>query len=305
MRVILSRKGLDSGNCTVSNLVVEDENGQTKIIMIPIPYNPNSKFKPDKDTYDNIKYSDNEKINNAIKNYLEKDADIKKNHPCHADPNLSFTFHNDISKTNKAKFRGAIGQNGAAQGHLKKNKIKENDIFIFFGRFTFAKMENRELVLKGKDKHLMFGYLQIGEIIETSNLKKTRDEYETDYPWIKYHPHWDEEKYRDIKENCIYVANKNLCDIENTPFQNIKGFGIFDYSDDLILTAEGKSLSKWNLPKELDGLEITYNKHARDYGDYFQSASRGQEFIIKDDSDRAAKWAINLIKNHTNQNSAK
>ena len=37
MRIILSRKGVDSGNCKASNLVIFDCQGKSEMIMIPIP----------------------------------------------------------------------------------------------------------------------------------------------------------------------------------------------------------------------------------------------------------------------------
>ena len=71
------------------------------------------------------------------------------------------------------------------------------------------------------------------------------------------------------------------------------------YQKDLILTKQGQSkYSHWNLPNELKGLEISYHTQNSYKEDYFQSACRGQEFVIEE-SPNAEKWAQNLIKTHT------
>ena len=46
-----------------------------------------------------------------------------------------------------------------------------------------------------------------------------------------------------------------------------------------VLTKEGYSRSRWEFPDEMRGVEISHNPHGWK-ADYFQSASRGQEFII-------------------------
>ncbi len=300
MRIILSRKGLDSGNSKASNLVIMDDTGRGKIYMIPIPYDEKSSYIADEACYNNIHFSKDKNTNNLIKNYLSENGAPPRRH-CHADPNISDFFNcneapNIPKPSNYPKFLGSVGQIKASQTHLENehHKVKENDLFIFFGRFSFKKAENNELITIDQDKHLIFGYLQIGEIIYPQGRdKERRAEIEQKYPWIKLQPHWNAEKYKDVKNNCIYVAREK-CTFDDT----IKGYGMFDFKEDLILTAKDKSLSKWNLPPELKELKISYHSEKSDKGDYFQSTSRGQEFVIEE-SKQAEQWAINLIKEHT------
>ena len=46
-----------------------------------------------------------------------------------------------------------------------------------------------------------------------------------------------------------------------------------------LMAKEGYSRSRWEFPDEMRGVEISHNPHGWK-ADYFQSASRGQEFII-------------------------
>ena len=121
VKVILSRKGVDSGNSQMSNLVVKNGD-KTEIVMIPIPSDI------DKVPYKELSFSQDDKINSYTKGYIE--SKTKKQHGldtiCHADPNLRNFFGDP-------KFLGSIGQVGASLSHLRNQDIKEKDIFIFFG----------------------------------------------------------------------------------------------------------------------------------------------------------------------------
>lgn len=277
MRIILSRKGVDSGNSNASNLVLLDSYFNGEMVMLPIPN------LADKFTYKDVQFS---KGNDCfVKNYLQE-RKIDLNTKCHLDPMLINYFDNP-------SFLGAIGQVGASQTHLEKQKIKKGDLFIFFGKFESKMILKNKVDTISKKDHIMFGYLQIGEIIyPNSRDKEKRPFFEKKYPWIKNHPHWNFEKYKNSTNNCIYIANEK-CSFD----KNIKGYGVFDFSKDLILTKSGKSISKWNIIEPLKNLEISYHTLASFKQDYFQSAAHGQEFVIEESSS-AENWAIDLIKNN-------
>jgi len=279
VRIILSRKGLDSGVCDLNNLLLTDANNKQHLIMIPIP------SKNGKDSYDNLSLSQDKNVSNVAKSYLSQSKIISRESLCHADPNI-------INFYNEPVFLGSIGQVDQSQSHLKNKNIKEGDLIIFFGVFNNGSVKKANLeVQKNNPKHIMFGYMQIGEIIETNNLKRNREEIEKQYPWITKQPHWNGYEHR--KNNCIYVASEN-CSFDNT----IKGFGVFEFNENLILTRDNDNcLTHWNLPKELSGLEISYHSTKSHKDGYFQSACRGQEFVIEENK-KAEEWAINLIKSY-------
>ena len=91
------------------------------------------------------------------------------------------------------------------------------------------------------------------------------------------------------KTNTIYISRDNLS--WDASFQ---GAGRFIFNDKLVLTKNGLSRSKWDLPDCFREAEISYHKHPWKDG-YFQSAGRGQEFVIQD-NERIVEWAMNKIK---------
>lgn len=281
LKIILSRKGLDSGVSDLSNLLLTDKNGNSNLIMIPIP------DCEEKYTYNDLKFSKNQKILDAVKQYLGKSKKINLHSKCHVDPNL-------INYFDDKEFLGTLGQVGQAQSHIENKKIGIGDIFIFFGVFLSGNINDKnELVIRKNNlKHIIFGYLQIGEIIYPNKLSLIeREKFEKKYSWLKKQPHWT--RYKDEPNNCIYIARKT-CTFDHS----IKGFGVFNYNKKLVLTRENDSaVTHWNLPRELINLEISYhNKNSYKSG-YFQSASRGQEFIIEENK-RAEFWAKKLIKKY-------
>ena len=53
--------------------------------------------------------------------------------------------------------------------------------------------------------------------------------------------------------------------------------------------------SKWELPDIFREVSITYHNKKSWKDNYFQSACRGQEFVIEE-NDLIENWAINIIK---------
>lgn len=276
MKVILSRKGFDSGSGGYSSLILPDGTLQS----LPIP-----------SSGDRIAYSE---VHSRFqgKNLMEIMQNIKPvvkencwkklelDTKCHLDPDIDYAaFERDPA------WKGCFGQIGAAQTVLENANIGLDDLFIFFGWFNECELqENRSLKLKkGNGKHTIFGYLQIGEIIRTST--------EPIPGWLKYHPHSYGDRVTDSK-NCIYIA-RDYCSWD----EKIPGYGIFKYDSQLDLSMPGMSRSKWNLPDIFREVSITYHTPKSWKDGYFQSAARGQEFVIEE-NDNIAMWAQSLIKNH-------
>jgi len=217
----------------------------------------------------------------ADKTKIAFTADIK----CHADPNIANYFARD-------NFLGSIGQVAAAQSHLKKQGVDVGDLFLFFGWFREIKDGK---FIKDIDKYAIFGYLQVGEIICPQKLNATQiAECEAKYPWIKDQPHWDFNKYKSSKNNCIYVAKEN-CTFD----ESLKGWGTFAYSQDLSLTKQNANKkSELSIPA-LKGLLLskTNGKTFESCGAFALPQTFGQEFVIEK-SEQATTWAQNLIKKY-------
>lgn len=284
MKIILSRKGFDSANGGQASPIFP--NGD--MLSLPIP-----------DEYDNIGYSDlkHEKYKsyyNLIKilgsNYIKKKNKrklITENTKCHLDPDLIKSV-----LERKEGWKPTFGQSKQAQSHLENQGIKEGDLFLFFGWFRKTIFKNNKLIYDPKDRegrHIIFGYLQIGEILKINKESKIPK-------WLEYHPHINNMERRKSKNNTIYIARNNL-----TWNRTISGGGHFTFDESLVLTKEGYSRSKWDLPEIFKKGEISYHSNKSWKTGYFQSAGRGQEFVIQDNID-IENWAKGLIQKNIRKN---
>ncbi len=273
--LILSRKGLDSSNSNKPSFIWE--NGA--LISLPIP------------SYDIIHYSDLKYLDWSYERIFD-DLDIslycKDEHKnvinqkvtCHCDPDI---FSNN--KLNSIKdWKACFGQHGIAQIHLHKKNVNVGDIFLFYGWFKKIQLIDGILsyIKESPDQHVIYGYLQIGKkVTDLDEIKK--------YYW---HPH-AQVGFAGKKNNALYVASDYLLDT------NLPGFGTFMYSPELVLTKEGYSRSKWDLPKVIKGKGMSYHNESSQKDDYFQSAHIGQEYVIKAD-DEIKDWIIDLVKRYRN-----
>jgi len=266
MRVIISRKGFDTQNGGQPSPILPDGT----LLSLPIP------SKDDKVLYSDLKYS-NKTYLQIIKE-LNPNSKFKEYYACHLDPDL----REDIVKR-KNDWSPLFGQTGSAQGHLLKNNIKEGDLFLFFGWFKEAEQIDGILRYKrnSPDKHVIFGYLEIGKIY--SNKTKYPDE-------VQHHPHAQQKYYND-NNNRIYKASDEL-----SIFPSLNGGGCLNYHKDLVLTKEGYSKSKWDLPNFFKQLDVSYHDQRSFKDDYFQSVAKGQEFVIEENN-TVTEWAKWLILN--------
>jgi len=273
MKTILSRKGFDSGSGGRASPIMPDGT----LLSLPIP-----------DKFGNYRYQDLNLDHPYYKNYygLMNDLGVKFNkigENCHLDPDL---IENVVER--KKGWKPLFGQSGYSQSHLEKMGVKEGDLFLFFGKFNQTIEHNGRLHFSSSknDVHMIYGYLKVGHVWNIQN--------EMDTPlWMKHHPHIsDNNEYR--SKNAIYEASKYLIN------SDILGAGVFSFDKELVLTKKGCSSSIWNLPDFFRDVKISYHTNTKAYGwkgDYFQSAKRGQEFVIQDNPE-IETWAINLIKKH-------
>lgn len=161
MKIILSRKGFDSANGGIVSPIFEDGT----MISFPIP-------SGDTDTYDSLYY------NGIPYSKILHDLRYKGGNHCHVDPDL------DLSRRAKEidGWFPAFGQRDAAASYLKNLGVAPGDIFLFFGNFHFVECKNGEYkysrdcgdFYREKDIQVIWGYLQVGEILSAPEKQKKR-----------------------------------------------------------------------------------------------------------------------------------
>jgi hypothetical protein len=263
MRIILSRKGFDSGYGGCPSPILPDGT----LLSLPIP------SRNDKTKFSDLFYEE-KSLYQVIKD-LKPGTKIKENYTCHLDPDIR-----DFKTT--SNWVSLFGQEGASQTHLMNNNISQDDIFLFFGWFRQTKIEDGILkyVAGSPDLHIIFGYFQIGKLFDSFVKLPSK---------LSYHPHATRMRY-EKKNNCIYQANEKL-----SMNSEIKGSGTFSITNDLILTKKGYSRSKWDLPDFFKNVKISYHTEKSFKTDYFDSAKIGQEFVIEE-NEGIENWALNIIK---------
>lgn len=264
MKIILSRKGFDSKYGGQPSPILPD--GTLLSLPIPIDHEQHS--------YISLRYG-NKTYFDIITELKQKPAAFKKQ-TCHLDPDIRRKI---ISSKNQQRSL-IFGQSDAAQSHLQKQGVTTGDIFLFFGWFRQTTFINNKLcyVPGAPDQHIIFGYLQIGEIYTNgSPLPKH----------VLHHPHAGS-FYQQKKLNCLYVASPQL-----SLHKKLPGAGILAHHAKRVLTKPGFTRSRWHLPDYLRGATITYHKNAFKE-DHFKSVDIGQEFVI-DANEKVLDWVKGIL----------
>ena len=264
MKIILSRKGFDSGYGKCASPIIGNE-----LLSLPIP---TSEIHC-RNTYSDLHYKDH--------SYLELIQSLNpkfQNSGCHLDPDIR-----DNCCIRPEGWKPAFGQAGAAQTHLKNHGVGTGDIFLFFGWFRkTARDKNNQLKYeKGTpDLHVIFGYMQIGKILTGKDVQQ--------YSW---HPHADTE-HLSQHNNTLYLPTEKL--IINGVDTGKRGYGTLPYSESRILTKSGMSRTRWKLPAWFRDIKISYHSSNSFKDNYFQSASIGQEFVISENK-KVTEWAKHIL----------
>ena len=225
-----------------------------------------------------IKYAD---LNYDNKSYLEIVKDLNPRFPytyCHLDPDIRKSITNQDDQ-----WKSLFGQCGGAQGHLNKHLIEVGDIFLFFGCFRQTERDKTgklRFVRNSPELHIIYGYMQIGEIVKEKNRIKKE---------FNWHPHSDEIHLEKVN-NTIYVASDKLS-LDNS----LSGYGTFDLKTNRILTKPGMTRTKWDLPEYFKDVTITRHDKESFKEDHFQAVNIGQEFVIYA-KDKIINWAMDIIK---------
>lgn len=266
MKIILSRKGFDSQYGKQASPILPDGS----LISMPIPSDDEIEYKSV--MWEGMSYCD-------IIHSLKPKSVISKLSHCHLDPDLrKESIHRQTG------WLPSFGQTGSSLTELRDYGITSGDLFLFFGWFKETEIRNGRLQYKhkAKDLHVIYGYMQIGSIIESSK----------DIPfWLQYHPHANMMKYKDAwnrGQNAIYVSRERL-----SFAQMLAGSGAFRYDKRYVLTKDGYSRSRWEFPSSMKGIPISHNPNGWKEN-YFQSAARGQEFIM-DATPAVTDWVYYLF----------
>ncbi len=265
MKVILSRKGFDSSNGGIPSPIMPDGT----LLSLPIP------IQEDKVDYSELTW--NGKTYSSILNQL---APGKNFGHCHVDP--------DIRENRSVQgWKPAFGQTGAAQGTLINAGVEKGDIFLFFGWFRGVEetaegyryiKRNQEDFYFGNDLQVIYGYLQVGEILTDS------DEI-AKYPW---HPHANSEVYTS-KNNVLYIPTEKL-----SIAPELKGYGTLDFRKDRVLTMEGMTRGTWNEYDFLMPGHIYPKKKNSAKGKGIYYSGIWQELVV-DESEGLMQWVKKIL----------
>ncbi len=275
MKIILSRKGFDTGYGGIPSVILPSN----ELVSFPIP-DGNSKIQySDISTSRYGTYADLIfQLNNGVIK-LDKTNYNVNSIGCHLDP--------DICLHNKARadlWRGILGQAGASQTHLENMGVDVGDVFLFFGWFKKTELNTQGKLVysknKNQDKHLIFGYLEIAEILKVNKLNPLN--------WQQDHVHVVRGQNASDKDT-VYIAR------EKSQFnENNKGYGVFEFHEKRVLTQEGLTKSKWDLPDFFKNTNISYHSKNSWKDGYFQSAAKGQEFVV-DVTPEIYDWLIDIL----------
>ena len=280
MKIILSRKGFDSGIGGVASAILPDGG----LLSLPIP---RGQYHV---TFGDLLFNEHP-VGKIVEDLTR--SRVSAQDSVHLDPDLRASM-----LPRERGWKPVFGQAGADQSHLRRQGVGAGDLFLFFGWFRQTEIANGKyrFVKGAPDLHVLFGWLQVEKVIAVADAANEAP------GWAKYHPHFNGQY---AKNNAVYVARKNL-DLEGKQ-PGIAGGGSFDrYHDRLRFTAPGQTRRFWRLPgwffPDRGRPPLTYHgnmkKWTRD-GEYclLETVRRGQEFVLNCNFyPEAEEWARGIIE---------
>lgn len=310
MKIIFSRKGFDKSSGGVASPIFPD--GGLCSIPIPAPWDqqrpPARKYQVRfKDlSYDSVDLGSI--VEDLSFNARMGKSRIKSTGFCHLDPDL---IRGHLAR--KAGWLPIFGQGNEAATHLLNHGVREGDLFLFFGWFHRVRdVEGHfRYDTARQDAHVIFGWLQIGEIwcqFEPARVVPK---------WARYHPHLRgrvEEYYNLGKPVDVVFVAKRQIELPGVK-RRIPGGGVFSsFHTDLCLSRPGERRGWWRLPRWMypfpGRAPLTYHGNRRKWRKsgkwaFLQTVGRGQEFILDLESqgqverypvDKAYKWLAELFR---------
>lgn len=265
MKISLSRKGFDAANGGCASPVLPD--GQ--LVSLPIPAESSLHF-------DDVLCRD-ETCAEIWRQLAPKS--YRPGAGCHLDPDL----RPEARAVRPRGWTAALGQTGAAETHLRQQGFGIGDVFLFFGWFRRTERADGALryVRGAPDLQVIWGYLQVGAVLTGQQIRAR-------CPW---HPHAEGALMAE-SGNTLYLAAEQLT-LDGTP-TGMPGFGTLPFAEKRVLTAPGKSRSRWKLTDFLAKSDISCHGKKNIHGDYFQSNCIGQEFVIAESAQNAL-WLKELL----------
>lgn len=299
-RIVLSRKGFDSGYGGCASPIVE-----SRLLSLPIP---EDHFRG-QITYNDVMLPPGPwlKIGTTFGDLLRAlphrsgDRVATPDSYVHLDPDIRL----DIRPSSDGRQRQpTFGQCCAADGHLRNRKIgavEEGDLFLFFGWFCSAELSaDKKINFVAPDMHVIWGWLQVARR-DCPNGSEREHGYK--------HPHF-QRLQRSAQHrgghNSVYIASPSL-----SLYPELPGWGAFENFDEaLCLTAaegvHGRSL--WKLPACFEGRLSNIGEKAKWLPDgewrRVQRRGPGQEFVLNTDGIEALvrPWLTRLFTAARNTN---
>lgn len=286
MKLILSRKGFDSGNAKMPSPIMPDG----MLLSLPIPRGGGYCY-----SYDEL-FSKGHPLSGLIKELANLRV-LPFEDKAHADPDL------DVERfPRKPGWRPIFGQTGGSQSHLENQGVGVGDLFLFFGWFchTETGRDGRLRYAHSQDGfHAIFGWLQVGQMHRLNGRSAKALP-----PWAQEHPHVATRDSFD-PNNTIYIASDHLqlAGVDSP----VPGGGTFTwFRRALRLTQPEGPRSHWALPKWFypsDGKPpLSYHRNLARWSikeDHaiLRSVVRGQEFVLDTSHyPEAFQWVASLFK---------
>jgi len=279
MRIILSRKGVDSGikSGGIASPILGDS-----LVSLPIPSGAQGEI-----TYDDLDFG-RHSFGKIVEDLTGRR--LRRTRCVHLDPDLRRT-----ARKRMHGWRPIFGQAGASEAHLRNRGVTVGDLFLFFGWFKDVEIRDGKYGFRpsARNLHVIFGWLQIGAVLNLGGRPFSK------IPWAADHLHF----YGGF--GTVYIASDNLR-IGGRSY-DIPGAGAFRrYDEALRLTdPEGRGRSYWRLPGWLYPRKgrspLSYHP---DVGAFtrkgketvLRSTARGQEYVLDThEYPDAIGWARQLI----------
>jgi hypothetical protein len=301
--IVLSRKGFDSAS-GYGYSPFDPTTG--RYIVMPIPGSKSEQMLANRTRYDDLKVKRGylpgipaENLRDVVYvkelGYSRKTKEQVTTNFAHFDPWLGPCPWLNHAVDHRI---GAFGQVNAAQGHLEKNSVGVNSLFLFFSRFVPINGRENQIGIPldyKKGAYFLYGWLKVGRVAR-SMLDIRNEQLRLS------HPHATDAYFAKYKNNTIYISDKLLS--KNSV---INGCGYFPrLCKDLLLSSVQhlQTPCVWQLPAFFHQPENrpTYLQKASRWTLQEDSVSclvtvpaRGQEFVFRSSPDFVA-WLSKIIE---------
>lgn len=151
MKVILSRKGMDSGAGGIPSPILPDGT----LLSFPIPDGTSGR------SYADLSYK-GQTLQEIIRQ-VSPHFDFTNNTTCHLDPDIY-----DGLDGRGSSWKPAYGQCDAAASHLDKMGVGVGDVFLFYGMYRQTEYRDDSTLQYTRGApilHIIYGYMRVREIL--------------------------------------------------------------------------------------------------------------------------------------------